>query len=139
MTNLLLVGTDPALLEGLSQSLSALGYGTRAGHTLADARELAAARPPLIAVVDRALLVDVTPDALGIPLAPGGALVLYTGSSALPVALSPTLQRAVLADLRLPLERNRLLALVQHVEDRVRATGRGRRNTPDPSAQAHGP
>lgn len=135
MTNLLLVGTDPALLEGLSQSLAALGYGTRAGHSLAEARELAVARPPLIAVVDRGLVEDVTPDALGLPLAPGGALVLFTSSTDLPVALSPTLLRAVLADLRLPLERNRLIALVQHVEDRARATGRGRRNTPDPTAR----
>jgi hypothetical protein len=42
------------------------------------------------------------------------------------VTLSPTVQRAVLADLTLPLERNRLVALVQHVGQRAQATGRGR-------------
>jgi hypothetical protein len=41
------------------------------------------------------------------------------------VTLSPTVQRVVLADLTLPLERNRLMALVQHVEDRAKTTGRG--------------
>jgi hypothetical protein len=39
--------------------------------------------------------------------------------------MSPTLQRAVLADLALPLERNRLIALVQHVGERAKTTGRG--------------
>jgi hypothetical protein len=36
------------------------------------------------------------------------------------------LRRNVLADLTLPLERNRLSALVQHVCDRAVAAGRGR-------------
>jgi len=44
--------------------------------------------------------------------------------------LAPALQRALLADLALPLERNRLLALVQHVEERARATGRRSHDTP---------
>ena len=33
-------------------------------------------------------------------------------------------------NLTLPLERNRLMALAQHVQDRVRATGRASRRTP---------
>jgi len=127
---LLLVGSDGALLEGLSQSLGALGYATMATHELRDARDMAAARAPLIAVVDASLAADSAADALGIPLAPGGALVLYnvTGKGQAPV-LPPTLQRAVLANITLPLERQRLVALVQHVAERVRTTGR-RRDTP---------
>jgi len=127
---LLLVGSDGALLEGLSQSLGALGYATMATHELRDARDMAAARAPLIAVVDASLAADSAADALGIPLAPGGALVLYnvTGKGLAPV-LPPTLQRAVLANITLPLERQRLVALVQHVAERVRTTGR-RRDTP---------
>lgn len=127
---LLLVGSDGALLEGLSQSLGALGYATMATQELGDARDLAASRAPLIAVVEADLAVKSYTDALGIPLAPGGALVLYnvTGKGNAPL-LSPTLQRAVLANITLPLERQRLVALVQHVAERVRTTGR-RRDTP---------
>jgi DNA-binding NtrC family response regulator len=127
---LLLVGSDGALLEGLSQSLGALGYATVATQELRDARDLAAARPPLIAVVEATQADTSLADALGIPLAAGGALVLYnvTGNGQSPV-LSPTLQRAVLANITLPLERQRLIALVQHVAERARTTGR-RRDTP---------
>ena len=127
---LLLVGSDGALLEGLSQSLGALGYATMATHELRDARDMAAARPPLIAVIEANLAADSLADALGIPFAPGGALVLYNVTGKGPaLVLPPTLQRAVLANITLPLERQRLVALVQHVAERVRTTGR-RRDTP---------
>jgi len=127
---LLLVGSDGALLEGLSQSLGALGYATMATQELRDARDLAATRAPLIAVVESSLAATSYADALGISLAPGGALVLYSVSGKGPApVLPPTLQRAVLANITLPLERQRLVALVQHVAERVRTTGR-RRNTP---------
>ena len=77
-----------------------------------------------------AALIELLADVLAIPIAAGGALVLYnvTGNGDAP-ALSPTLQRAVLANITLPLERQRLVALVQHVAERVRTTGR-RRDTP---------
>lgn len=127
---IVLVGEDSALLEGLAQSFAALGYAPRVTETLHDAREAGAAAPPLLAVVDRALANQASADALAIPLAPGGALVLFRGSAEAGLPVAPTLQRAVLADLTLPLERNRLMALAQHVSDRVRATGRSRRPTP---------
>ena len=90
-----------------------------------EGREYAAHHPPLVAVVSRALAAASTSDALSIPLAPGGALVLYRVVGSPLVTLSPTMQRAVMADLTLPLERNRLVALVQHVGERVKTTGRG--------------
>ena len=127
----LLVGEDGALLEGLAQSFAAMGYAPKVMETLHDAREAGAAEPPLLAVVDHALADEASADALAIPLAPGGALVLFrSGSVDEPVGIAPTLQRAVLADLTLPLERNRLMALAQHVRDRVRTTGRSYRRTP---------
>jgi hypothetical protein len=126
----LLVGGDDALLEGLSQSLVAVGYVPQVRATLHEAREAAAIVAPLLAVVERGLAAEANADALAITLAPGGALVLYHGTvDALP-AISPTLQRSVLADLTLPLERNRLIALAQHVHERVLATGRSGRRTP---------
>jgi hypothetical protein len=76
-------------------------------------------------VVSRTLAAASTSEALSIPLAPGGALVLYRVVGSALVTLSPTMQRAVMADLTLPLERNRLVALVQHVGERAKTTGRG--------------
>lgn len=131
----LLVGEDGALLEGLSQSFAALGYAPQVVATLHDARESATTVAPLLAVVERALASEANAEALAIPLAPGGALVLYHGTVDSRPAISATLQRSVLADLTLPLERNRLIALAQHVHERVLATGRGKRTTP-PEQQA---
>jgi len=126
----LLVGEDDALLEGLSQSFAALGYSPGVADTLHEARELATSNAPLLAVIDRRLAVESSADALAIPLVRGGAFVLYHSAADAVPAISPTLQRSVLADLTLPLERNRLIALAQHVHDRVRTTGRNRRQTP---------
>ena len=131
----LLVGEDAALLEGLAQSFAAVGYAPQVAESLHDAREAAADAPPLLAVVDHNLADKASGDVLAITLAPGGALVLYHGMTGDLHAISPTLQRSVMAELTLPLERNRLMALAAHVQERVRATGRGKRNTP-PEQQA---
>ena len=134
MTQILLVGTELPLLEGLAQSFAALGLTPVVAQSVHEAREVAAQNPPLIAVVSRALAAPATTDTLSIPLAPRGALVLFRVVGSPLVTLSPTVQRVVLADLTLPLERNRLMALVQHVEDRARATGRGYGETGDESS-----
>jgi ActR/RegA family two-component response regulator len=133
MTQILLVGTELPLLEGLAQSFAALGFAPTVVQTLHEARECAAQHPPLVAVVSRALAAAATSDVMGIPVAPGGALVLYRAVGSPIAALSPTVQRAVMADLALPLERNRLVALVQHVGERARLTGRG----PDDRSTEH--
>ena len=126
MTQILLVGPDAPLLEGLTQSLAALGYTPVVAQTLHEAREIASQNPPLVGIVSRALAAEASSEMLGIPLAPGGAMVLYHSAGSAQSTLPPALLRAVLADLTLPLERNRLVALVTHVKDRVAATGRGR-------------
>jgi len=133
--NVLLVGADAALLEGLAQSFAAVGYSPQVVSTLHDAREAARVKAPLIAIVDGDLASEASAEALAIPLSPGGALVLFHGTVDKWPAISPTLQRSVMADLTLPLERNRLMALAQRVQDRVRATGRDLRRTP-PEQQA---
>lgn len=129
MASILLVGPDAPLLEGLAQTLAAVGHRPRLALSVAEAVELAASAPPMVAVVDRAQALAGT-DGLRIPLAPGGMLVLYRLAGEATEPLAPALQRLVLADLALPLERNRLVTLVQHVEDRLRETGRGRLQTP---------
>jgi hypothetical protein len=108
-----LVGEDAALLEGISQSFA----------------------PPVLAVVNRKQAGEASAEALAIPLARGGALVLYHGPNDDRPTLTPALSRSVMADLTLPLERNRLIALAQHVQERIRTTGRSNRTTP-PEQQA---
>lgn len=132
MTQILLVGTELPLLEGLAQSFAALGFAPHVASSLAEGRELAAQHEPLIAIVSRVLAASATADTLSIPLAPGGALILYRAVGGTIVTLSPTLQRAVLADLTLPLERNRLTAIVQHVCERAQTTGRGSTHPMEP-------
>ena len=134
MTSVLLIGTEIPLLEGLSQSLAAGGHRTRIAPSVNEGVRLAADEPPLVAVVQRALAAaDV--GVLRIPLVRGGALVLYRSAGIDARALSPALQRTVLAELALPLERHRLVALIQWVDERARATGRSHRTTP-PEQQA---
>jgi hypothetical protein len=129
MTTILLLGMDAPLLEGLAQTLAAVGHRPRIATNTSEAADLAAAEPPLLAVVERELALAHA-DVLRLPLSPGGAYVFYRVSPDPVAPLPPNIQRVVLADLALPLERNRLVALVQHVAERVAATGRGSRNTP---------
>ena len=129
MATILLVGTDVPLLEGLAQTLAAVGHSTRLASTLAEAMEVGAAEPPLVAVIERSLIQPIS-DPLRIPLSRGGTLIVYSPDGAPAGALPVALQRAALADLKLPLERHRLVALLQHVEARARTTGRDRIPTP---------
>jgi DNA-binding NtrC family response regulator len=129
MATILLAGTDVPLLEGLSQTLAAVGHTTQLASSLAEAMEVTSVSPPLVAVIDRALILPAG-DALRIPLARGGTIVVYSADGSHSTPLPVSLQRAVLADLRLPLERHRLVALLQHVESRARSTGRDRVPTP---------
>jgi DNA-binding NtrC family response regulator len=132
MASILLVGEDAALLEGLAQLLAGQGHSSTTSSSLVEARETARRSPPLVAVVDRRSLNG--DDSLGMTLAAGGAAVLYRTGDA-PAALLPAgFRRCILADLALPLERNRLLTLVQWVEERATAVGRRTsRNTPPES------
>ena len=130
MATILLVGTDAPLLEGLSQSLAATGHRTQIALSLAEAAEAAAATRPLLAVVQRELATNVA-ETLRIPLAPGGTFVLFRVDPEGPTpALGAALQRAVIADLALPLERHRLIALVHNIVERARRSGRGPSQTP---------
>jgi len=126
----LLVGNDAALLEGLAQTFAAQGYAPRVVATLHEARDAASRDAPLLVIAEHDLAASAGAEALAIPVLPGGALMLYHSRAEQAAGISPSLQRLVLAELTLPLERNRLLALAQHVSDRVIATGRTGRRTP---------
>lgn len=124
--HVILVGADAALLEGLAQSFASQGFTPRVVATLFEACEEAAESAPIMAVLPTDLAFGAPGDALAIMLAPGGSLVVYRGSEAVEAVMPASLRRAVLAELTLPLERHRLMALAQHVEDRARTTGRVR-------------
>ena len=129
MATILLVGTDVSLLEGLAQTLAAVGHNTHLASTIAEAMEAAIVDPPLMALIDRELI-QPRADPLRLPLARGGTLVVYRAEGAPSTPLPVALQRAALADLTLPLERQRLVALLQYVEGRARTTGRDHNTTP---------
>ena len=132
MAMILVVGPDEALLEGISQTLVGAGYQALVVQDVPHAVEALGSDRPLMAVVHRDELVQ---NGAGsrVPLAPGGALVSFhtedTRESQLPFAL----KRATLAELQLPLERHRLLALLRHVESRASIT---RGHTEEPAAHS---
>lgn len=129
MATVLLVGTDAALLEGLAQSLAAAGHMPRFAHSVAEAAAFGDTEMCLVAVVERSLAIA-NPSVLSFPLAKGGALLLYHTTHDTAGMPSSALHRAALADLTLPLERHRLVALIQRVEERAQAAGRERRPPP---------
>jgi hypothetical protein len=119
----LLVGGDVALLEGLAQSLAAQGHAPAVATSLAEARELASTEA---ATGPRRQ--SVAGQQCG--RRPAGHPARGRGARASSIArrrcrslrCCPRLQRSVLADLTLPLERHRLAALVQSLGERARVT-----------------
>ena len=134
MATILLLGRDDAVLEGVAQTLGAVGHTAVLARTPREAVELAAASPPLVALIERDQLLAGA-DVLRLPLAPGGAFVLYRTGSEPADPLPHSLARSVLADLTLPLERHRLIALVHHVVERAFLAGR---ETPQPPSAHRG-
>jgi DNA-binding NtrC family response regulator len=128
MALVMLVGTDAALLEGVAQTLGSAGHRVRLAHGLEEARRVAAQDPPMLLVVERSLAVGAR--ALGMRTAPGGATVLFRVAGAEGPALPAAVQRGVLAEITLPLERQRLSALAASVVERAHQVGRSREETP---------
>ena len=73
MATILLIGSNGAMLEGLAQSLSC--GTTHHAHTAAQGVEIALADRPLVVVVERRSA-ESDPNALRVPLASGGAVLL---------------------------------------------------------------
>ena len=123
MAKVILVGSDLALLEGLAQTLLGFGHDVSFAATISEVAGAHASAPAAIGVVSAEALFSAGPGAT-LPLAAGGALIVYGTSHANRPVLPTKLQRATLAYLILPLERHRLIALVQSFDSRSRATGR---------------
>ena len=123
MACIVVIGPDTALLEGISQTLVGAGHQVVVTKDIPEALENLRGTRPLVAVVHRDELL--TGGAIfRIPLANGGALISFHSDESTAAALPFTLQRVLLADLVLPLERQRLLALLRFVASRAEAAGR---------------
>lgn len=129
MAKVILVGSDVALLEGLAQTLVGFGHDVSFAATVAEAAAPLSEHLPAIAVVSSQALEEAGMG-MTLPLTPGGALIVYGTSHTDQPFLPTKLQRATLAHLVLPLERHRLVALVQSFESRSRTTGRSTRDEP---------
>lgn len=129
MAKVILVGTDVALLEGLAQTLIGFGHNVSFATTVAEAAAPLSEDLPTMAVVSCQALEEAGMG-MTLPLTPGGALIVYGTSHTERPFLPTKLQRATLAHLVLPLERHRLVALVQSFESRSRTTGRSTHDEP---------
>ena len=117
-----MVGPDAALLEGVAQTLTGAGHQVVVARDIPEALETLRGSHPLMALVDCEEL-ETRAAMLQAVLAHGGALIAFhcdDDDSRLPYRI----KRTTLAELKLPLERQRLLALVKYVENRARAAGR---------------
>ena len=126
MAKVILVGADTALLEGLAQTLLGLDHDVLFATTVGEAAVMANDGLPALTVVSSDALEDAGVGA-ALPLSLGSALIVYGSTHDDRPFLPPRLQRATLAHLVLPLERHRLVALIQSFENRSRTTGRSMR------------
>jgi DNA-binding NtrC family response regulator len=123
MALLLIVGTDTALIEGTSQTLTAAGHQLLFSSTLADALDSVGDARPIVVLVEQSAIDEIRMT-LRVPLAEGGAFLVFHGEDAPVTPMPARVQRATLAELELPLEAKRLLALVRYVETRAQIVGR---------------
>ena len=123
---ILLAGGNTALLEGLAQALANTGQRVIVAHSLDEASDLQARHPPILTVAERGLVSDTDPGRgfLRATMAGGGTMITYREAGDTSRTLPALLARHVLADLVLPLERNRLVALAEHLALRAKAVGR---------------
>ena len=95
--------------------------------------DLARVELPIAAVIDHSIA-RADAGALRIPLAAHGAFVLFRAEHEASAAVPPSIARHVVAELTLPLERQRLLALVRTLSQRERESGRPMLDQPDSRA-----
>jgi DNA-binding NtrC family response regulator len=123
VASILIVGPDPALLEGVAQTLVGAGHQVSAAKDIPEALETLHGRHPLIALVHCEEL-SARAQMLHSVLGHGGALLGFHCDDDDRVTLPFAIKRTLLAVLRLPLERQRLLALIKYIENRAHAAGR---------------
>ncbi|HLV26502.1 MAG TPA: hypothetical protein VKZ41_09320 [Gemmatimonadales bacterium] len=120
---MLAIGGHETVLEGIVQTLVASGFRVSHVAHAQDAVAVAEEDAPLIMLVDSGLGGDL-PALMTLPRLNKGAIVLWRSTAEPATRLSPPVQRAVLAELELPLERARLLVLCRYVLGRHLEAGR---------------
>lgn len=122
---ILLAGANTALLEGLAQALASTGHRVIVARGADEADQLAR-QDVILTVATRELVSDADParNILRGVVAGGGALITYREAGDTSRALAAPVARHVLADLVLPLERTRLVALAERVASRAKDVGR---------------
>ncbi len=129
MANVVLLATDPGVLEALAQTFVGSGHRTLLADDTADLLTIARAAGTTVLVTERSLLLapevaERFPARLG-----ANALIAFHTAEARDDECSPAmaqrLHRLVLADLCLPQERTRLLALIGAVEQLAERADRG--------------
>ncbi len=123
---IVLAGGNTALLEGLAQAFANTGQRVTVVGSLEEASEVRMSAEAVLVIVERELVAraEAGQPYLGALLGGAAALVTFREAGDTSRMLPAGVARHVLADLVLPLERNRLLALAEHVLSRARATGR---------------
>lgn len=131
MTTTLVIGSDEGVLEGIAQALGAAGQRVHVVRSMAEAAAVLSEIRPLATLVERRCATD--PEFLRLRWPHATALILYRQEDEPTPALPTEVQRQTIADLVLPWERHRLIAIVQRLSERAVATGRTRRDTPPES------
>lgn len=117
----LVLGRDAGAVEGIAQMLLAGGVRVATADDPHGVQGTMRGELPLVALVERGLATEY-PDVLELPRRRGGATILWHGAEPDDVVVTP-IRRAILAEVQLPLERTRLLALVRHVAARTVQAG----------------
>ncbi len=130
MASVLIIGARHDLLETVVLTLRSAGFLVHVAESVASASALARASPPIAVVIERALAAA-DPSAFGLPVLQGGAFILFRTADDSADVYSPGLARAAMAELTLPLEKQRLTALLQRLAERHRSR-RGDLGGPEP-------
>lgn len=128
MTTTLVIGSDESVLEGIAQALAAAGHRSHVVRSIAEAAAVLGEIRPVVTLIERRCAAE--PEFLRLRLPPGSAVVLYRHDDEPTPPLPTVVQRLTLADLVLPWERQRLIAMVQRLTERAVAAGRAPRDTP---------
>ena len=127
MITTLVIGADDSVVEGIVQALASAGHRCHVVRSLDEAATALIEVRPLVTLVERKSASD--PEFLRLRLPSGVALVLYRSDDQPMPPVPPSVQRITLADVVLPLERQRLVAMVQRLTERAVAAGRASHGT----------
>lgn len=122
MITTLVIGSDDSVVEGIVQALASAGLRSHVVRSLPEAVTALVEHRPVVTLVQRECASD--PEFLRLRLPSGGALVLYRNHDQPTPPIPPWVQRLTLADVVMPLERQRLVAMVQRLTERAVAAGR---------------